>query len=79
MQANDFQPGILRHGPHFHDPFRWHPPHIKRLISRRKCERGDFHARVTEFADCGKCVGERTITEHFVAESEFHLTVFSAR
>ena len=78
VQADDFQPGVLGHRPNFDDPLRRHPPHIKRLHRRGERERGDFHARVTEFADCGKCVGERTIAEHFVAESEFHLTVFDA-
>src|SRR3954447_12707128 len=45
---------------------------IERRVVGCKCERGDFDARVAEFTDCGKCVGERACAECFVANGEFH-------
>ena len=63
----------------FDDPLRRHAPHVERLVARRERERRDFDARVTEFADCGKCVGERAVAEHLVADGKLHGIVFEVR
>ena len=72
MQADDFEPGVLGHRPHFDDLFGRHFAKIERFVVRRKRERRDFDARVAEFSDCGKCVGKRSIAERLVANGKFH-------
>ena len=72
MQADDFQPGVLGLRAHFDDPLGRHLPDVERLVVRRERKRRDFDARVTEFADCGKCVGKRPVAEHLVANGKLH-------
>ncbi len=72
MQPNHFEPRVLGHSPHFEDAFGRHLAKVKRFCPGRKRKRCDLNSRVTEFADCGKHVGEWPVAEHLVANGEFH-------
>ena len=79
MEADHFQPSLLGLGPHFDDPLGRNLAGIERLGLRRERKRRDFDARVTEFADRGKCVGKRPVAEHLVANGKLHGDSYRAR
>jgi hypothetical protein len=75
MQPDNFQPHPLGHRPPLDDSFRGHAPDIERLVMWRERKRRDFNAGVAEFADCGKCVGNRPLAERLIANCKFHFNV----